>query len=261
MERKFATGLVITSFNEPESLDAVLSSVLLQTVLPNEVIVCDDGSSVRIRGVCNKYQNQLSIKMCWQRDTAFRAARVRNLGALKAEAEHLIFIDGDCLLSRQFVERHRKFIERGLLVTGGRVLVSEKDSAVAKSSRGIGTLKAFSSWKHLYLPLGPIRLLMSQSWQHVRTCNMSVWADDLLTIGGFDESYIGWGLEDSDFVIRMHRSGVRNISGRLAVAVAHLQHERESESGKSVNEDRFSNLIRNRYVSAKKSCLLELGCD
>lgn len=38
------TSLIITTYNWKEALKAVLNSVLSQTVLPDEVIVADDGS-------------------------------------------------------------------------------------------------------------------------------------------------------------------------------------------------------------------------
>ena len=37
-------SLIITTYNWPQALDLVLTSVSRQTRLPDEVIVCDDGS-------------------------------------------------------------------------------------------------------------------------------------------------------------------------------------------------------------------------
>ena len=53
-----------------------------------------------------------------------------------------------------------------------------------------------------------INPLRKKNWKKVQTCNLSVYKSDFTNIGGFDESYIGWGLEDSDLIVRLINSGV-----------------------------------------------------
>ena len=43
---KMKTSLVITTYNWPEALELVLLSLLKQSVLPDEVIIADDGSKI-----------------------------------------------------------------------------------------------------------------------------------------------------------------------------------------------------------------------
>ena len=38
---------------------------------------------------------------------------------------------------------------------------------------------------------------------YVKGCNMAFWKSDLYLVNGYDESFIGWGREDSDICIRL----------------------------------------------------------
>ena len=58
------------------------------------------------------------------------------------------------------------------------------------------------------LPLGPLRKRLATEWEGVRGGNFAFFRDDLDRVDGFETSFTGWGLEDSDIVIRMIRSGV-----------------------------------------------------
>jgi GT2 family glycosyltransferase len=68
--------------------------------------------------------------------------------------------------------------------------------------------------------------LVPQCWKGVMTCNLSALRSDLLRVNGLDESYTGWGLEDSDLVIRLIRAGIGNKNARFSVPVLHLWHRK-----------------------------------
>jgi hypothetical protein len=72
--------------------------------------------------------------------------------------------------------------------------------------------------------LGPIRKLRTQHWRGARSCNLAVWRSDLDRVDGFDNNYVGWGLEDSDLLIRLLRAGVQRKDGRFSTGVFHLWH-------------------------------------
>ena len=95
----------------------------------------------------------------------------------------------------------------------------------------------------LRLPLGPLRKLNSESWEGAQTCNLAVARADLDRIDGFDSAYTGWGLEDSDLVVRLLRAGVRRKDGRFATGVLHLWHPPNDRSQLSVNQARLDEVI------------------
>ena len=59
---------------------------------------------------------------------------------------------------------------------------------------------------------------------HLTGCNTAVWRDDYEQINGFDENYVGWGLEDRDLQLRLSRLGVRFRSIMGLTATYHLWH-------------------------------------
>ena len=80
------------------------------------------------------------------------------------------------------------------------------------------------------LPLGPLRKRLANEWEGVRGGNFAFWRADLERVDGFETSFVGWGLEDSDIVIRMIRAGVKRKDGRFATGVLHLCHPEADRS-------------------------------
>lgn len=248
-------ALVITTYNRPDALNLMFESVALQSRLADEVILCDDGSDPNTSAIIASWSRQLPIRHAWCPDMNFRAALTRNLGILKSRSDVLVFVDGDCLLPPAFIESHLKLAQPGYVVSGGRHLLSdEQTQAVLNGS--LAPFQVFDNWKFSAWPLGPLRDLSPQNWESVRTCNLSVHREDALRIAGFDECYVGWGREDSDFVVRLIHSGVKIRSGRLAACVAHLYHPESPRDRLSVNDQRFRETLNNpNHVMATSSIL------
>lgn len=248
-------ALIITTYNRPDALNLVLESVARQSRLPDEVVICDDGSDLNSSEIVASWSNQLMIRYAWCPDRNFRAALTRNLGILKSAADLLIFVDGDCILPPFFIENHLKLAQPGYLISGGRHLLSDEQTQSVLS--GAPVLSAvFNNWKFSSLPLGPLRDFSPKNWESVRTCNLSLHREDVLRIAGFDESYVGWGQEDSDFVVRLIRSGVKIRSGRLAACVAHLYHSESPRDRLSVNDQKFSEALNNPTHGLATSSIL-----
>ena len=248
-------ALIITTYNRPDALNLVLESVTKQARLADEVIICDDGSDSKTSAIIASWYNQLPIRHAWCTDINFRAALTRNLGILKSQAEILIFVDGDCLLPPTFIESHLKLVQTGYVVSGGRHLLSdEQTQAVLNGS--LAPVEVYNNWKFVGWSLGPLRDFRPKNWESVRSCNFSIYREDTLRIAGFDESYMGWGREDSDFVVRLIHAGVKIRSGRLAACVVHLYHPERPRDRLSVNDKRFSEALNNpTHVMAKSSIL------
>ena len=245
-------SLLITTFNRPNALDLVFKTVARQSLAPDNVIVCDDGSSFETRNLIKQWESRLPIRHAWQPDSNFRAARSRNLGLAKSDTEYVVWIDGDCLLPPNFLENHLRLSNRGYLVAGGRRLLSGSETQ-ALHDRAVPIDSAFTHWK-FYSALFPVfRDLRPTAWETVRSCNFGVFRSDLDAVAGFDESFVGWGREDSDIVIRLIRHGVKVRSGRFAVCVAHLHHDEEIRQTLSENDLRFQSCINDTTRVHSKS--------
>jgi predicted glycosyltransferase involved in capsule biosynthesis len=106
-----------------------------------------------------------------------------------------------------------------------------------------------------FSPNAIFRRARPQRWYGVKTCNLALWRQDLLRVNGLDERYEGWGLEDSDLVIRLIHAGVRHKSGRFFVPVFHLWHAENDRSRLAANEARLKALLASAQFRA------ELGID
>ena len=253
------TTIIVTSYRRPKALELVLRSLEFQQIPAKQVIVADDGSDPMVRDVVCKWANRLPLELVWQPDEAFRAARVRNLATMRAKCEHLIFIDGDCLLPSSFIRAHQQLSQANRIVAGGRFLLSEEQTRLRIENAEVQAKETFEAYKFLRLPLGPLRDLGARSWQLVRTCNMGVMSGDILRVGGFDESYEGWGREDSDLVVRMLNQGMRIRSARFAACVAHLHHDEAPRDALTENDERFSEIVQDRTtLFPQKSILLNV---
>ena len=54
-------------------------------------------------------------------------------------------------------------------------------------------------------------------------------------VDGFDESFLGWGHEDSDLVVRLFNGGVMRKDGAFATEVFHLWHREAKRDQESSN--------------------------
>ena len=87
-------------------------------------------------------------------------------------------------------------------------------------------------------------------WEGVKTCNFSAWRSDLVRANGFDERYAGWGLEDSDLVVRLLHAGVRHKSARFAAPVFHLWHRENDRSALAENQLRLDEIRESTRIAA-----------
>ena len=122
----------------------------------------------------------------------------------------------------------------------------EPCGAVARSARGDINRLAPA----LHLPLGPLRKAAPTRWEGARTCNLAVGRADLDRVDGFDASFTGWGLEDSDLAIRLIHAGVRRKDGRFATGVLHLWHPANDRARLADNQARLDEVMRGDRVRA-----------
>ena len=251
-------SVIVTTYNREDALDAALRALAHQSDRNFEIVVADDGSGADTARVVASWQTRLPLPLKHVRHEhrGFRGGEIRNRGIRASSGELCIFLDGDCLAPADFIAAHRRLHEPGWFVTGNRILLSPELTA-AVLSRGMEAER----WRFaallqqrlrgginrllptLRLPLGPLRKLSSTSWQGAQTCNLAVARRDLDRIDGFDGTYTGWGLEDSDLVVRLLRAGVRRKDGRFATGVLHLWHPPNDRSQLPVNQARLDEVV------------------
>lgn len=195
-------------------------------------MVADDGSRNETRELIESLAKSSPVPIIhsWQEDIGFRLARSRNQAVLKSHGDYLIFVDGDCIVPKDFVANHLKLAVSGKVVAGPRILLTkpysmdlQNKSVVPWSSfdHAGGALRLWlqgysNRWMQaISLPIGGLRdLIAPLRWQHLRGCNWALYKSDFLSVNGLDESFEGWGQEDSDMVIRLINNAVHLRTGR-----------------------------------------------
>tara|TARA_B100000795_G_C22723920_1_gene408624 strand:+ start:341 stop:1138 length:798 start_codon:yes stop_codon:yes gene_type:complete len=244
--------LIITTYNWPEALLLVMKSIEGQVILPDEVIVADDGSSKKTKDLINDFnkKSKLSIIHSWQEDIGFRASRSRNNAILKATGDYIILIDGDTILHDNFVKDHIANIESGFFVQGSRVLLSEKQTKITLSKKLVNfsflTLGLKNRKNCIHSKL--LARIFSNKKNHLRSiksCNMAFYRKDCLHVNGFNNDFEGWGREDSEFVARLINSGVKRKNIRFNAIQFHLWHNENSRKLLEKNDAILNESINN----------------
>jgi glycosyltransferase involved in cell wall biosynthesis len=234
-------SVIITTFSWPQALDAVLLSLADQSDREFEVVVADDGSGPETAAVVDRWRAVFGTRLAhaWQPDEGFRLSRVRNLGALDARGDLLVFVDGDCILRPGFITALQRAARPGWFLAGKRVQLREQlTRAVLDEGLEIGRRTALGhllkgrrqieGWSDL-LPLDrrrPWRPGLPDFAPHNQafgflTC---VSRSDFEAVNGFDLRFVGWGDQDVDLAIRLGRLGLRcGFAGRQST-VLHLAH-------------------------------------
>jgi glycosyltransferase involved in cell wall biosynthesis len=259
-------SVVVTTYNRPDALRAVLGGLLAQQDREFEILVADDGSrdDTRLLVEATAREATLALRHVWQEDAGFRAGAARNRAAAVARGDYLLFLDGDCVPRPDWIAQHRALAQRRWMVAGNRILLSEAFTRlVLASGTPIHQWNA-EQWKaaaargdiNRLLPLktyalGPLRKLAARRWQRVRTCNLGVWMSDLRGVNGFDEAFEGWGFEDSDLAVRLINHGTRRKEGAFATGVLHLWHRENDRRFEGTNWERLRKRIATREVRAE----------
>ena len=112
-------GIIISTYNNPRWLEKTLWGYMFQTVMPDEIIIADDGSGEDTRRLIDSYCDKLPLVHVWHEDNGFRKTVILNKAIQKATADYLIFTDQDCIPRRDFVETHATYTEKGYFLSGG----------------------------------------------------------------------------------------------------------------------------------------------
>ncbi len=254
-------SVIVTTYERPDALDAVLRGLDAQTDRDFDVIVADDGSGPETAALVAAWQKRMRIVHVRQENKGFRAAAIRNRAIAQSRGALCIFLDGDCIPRPDFVAQHRRLSQPGWFVAGNRILLSSEltDDVLRgklpaerwgvwqwfslRRKGGINRLSPFLS-----LPLGPLRKLEARRWRGARSCNLAIRRSDLDRVDGFDSAFTGWGLEDSDLIVRLIRSGARRKDGRFATGVLHLWHPHSDRSQLPENQKKLDAVIAETRV-------------
>lgn len=228
--------LIISTYNSPNMLRLCLMSIPKQTVMPDEIIIADDGSTDETRQLIEEMAKKITcpVKHAWQEDRGFRLAESRNNALRMCQGDYVVFIDGDIIMERHFIEDHKRLAEKGFFVVGSRSklsaqannrLFNRRKPNINWFSKGVKSrLNAiYMPWLSFYT-----KNMYKKEWDKGRGANMAAFMSDLKAVNGFDSDMVGYGLEDTDIIVRLVNLGLRRKWAKFQAIEFHLYHKEKS---------------------------------
>lgn len=228
-------SILISTYQRPDHLYRCLLSLTVQERVEGrfEVVITDDGSTDETFALVEYFSDiaNFPIKYTNHLHQGFQLSRCRNEGIAVSCAPYVLISDGDCVFPRDHVYWHLQFRHRGIVVAGDRYRLSKTqsdrvdeeiirlgrvDELVGSQERKRVRWKALRGFIYSRMPLKMRPRLTGN--------NIAAWRDDLERVNGFDENFVGWGLEDRDLQRRLRMLGIRTRSILHRTAAYHLWH-------------------------------------
>jgi glycosyltransferase involved in cell wall biosynthesis len=206
-------SIIIPIYNRPEELDELLASIVRQKGnLAFEVIVVEDGSTVKCNAVIEKYQEKISIQYFYKENSG--PGDSRNFGMSIAHGDYFIILDSDTIVPENYLETVNYELNTEYVDAYGGPDMSDENFSVLQ--------KAITYAMTSTLTTGGIRGKKKQVGKfQPRSFNMGISRKAFETTRGFQPMRVG---EDVDFSISLWENG---FSTRL-FENAKVYHKRRS---------------------------------
>ncbi|HZS42117.1 MAG TPA: glycosyltransferase [Polyangia bacterium] len=217
-------SVIVPTRDKAEHLDRTLASYCAQTHGDFEVVIADDGSRDDAgERVAARWRERFAVEYLRQPHRGRAACRNRAIAA--ARGELLVFADDDRLAAPQFLAEHARLYDaaRATVVLGAQRRAGA--ATVEEVAGDFAAIAAASSpepwWEEACAPLarayGERLDGFHIPWILGATGNLSAPRALVVEVGGFDEAFHGWGLEDLDLCYRLHHAGARTVIGAAAI--------------------------------------------
>lgn len=183
-------AVTVGAYNEEKNIAHLIESLLKQTRLPDEIVICDDGSTDKtaeiIRSFAMKYPQ---VKYIYQKNAG--PAKARNNAWKSATADVCVFTDGDCVPEPNWIEEIIKPLsEERIGATAGGYKTLNKHSLLAQF------IGYEIEWRY--------RNIKEEIDAH-GTYNLAVRKNILEEIGGLNEEYPKASGEDWDMTYKISK--------------------------------------------------------
>lgn len=211
-----------STYNRPSCIRGLLESLELQTFKDFEVIISDDGSQRSPYGVVKEFEGELDIKYIWQKDKPHNQSEARNLAVKLSSGEILLWSDDDVFYMPRCLEYHHRehaAKKRVMVYSFKRVMSKYFNPEFVKQYMQ-------KDYPHLSEP-HPRNFVSGCLPQQ----GFSVRREEVFAINGYDLDYAGYyGCEDSDFVRRLSKNGVKHVhaSKCIVLLIPGIHHPKEA---------------------------------
>ena len=190
-------SIIIPLYNRPQEIDELLATLVTQSYTQFEVLVIEDGSSLKAKEIVERYAGELDIRYFYKENAGQGFAR--NYGFERAKGDYFIIFDSDCLIPQDYLEIVKDYLfDHHLDAYGGPDAAHDSFTPVQKAI-SYGMTSVFTT--------GGIRGNKKHVGQfHPRSFNMGVSREVWEKAGGFKITRLG---EDIEYSIRIHHLGFK----------------------------------------------------
>lgn len=185
-------SLIIPIYNRPDEIEELLVSLTKQTYTDRyEVVIIEDGSSVKCTDVVDKFEGKLFISYYYKENSG--PGDSRNYGMKKAKGEYFIILDSDCIIPENYLINVTKNLSKSFVDCFGG-----PDAALDSFS---DVQKAINFAMTSFLTTGGVRGKSEKIEKfQPRSFNMGISKKAFEASGGFGNIHPG---EDPDLSIRL----------------------------------------------------------
>ena len=246
MENKnMKVSIIIPVYKDLQALKIVLQALERQTYQNFEIIIAEDNDAPETIKFLQDYSH-LNLIHISQPDTGRNKVIIQNKAIIKAKGEYLIFIDGDIVPFKHFIEYTIKIAKPKRILAGRRVNLDETTTQKIKNGE-IDILKIEKNylsflWKNKKnrearaeqgIQLNPEGFIYKYLINHKKRnseilgCNFSCFKNDIVAINGFDEGYhpLATKADDTDLTWRFNCAGYELFSSKNIANCFHLWHQ------------------------------------
>lgn len=264
-----SVSVIISTYQAPRELDFALCAISRQSVMPDEVLVADDGSDEQTRLIVDRWMHELPCRLvhCWHADKGYRKARIVNEAVRRSTGSHLIFLDGDSFPHPHWVADHLGASADGRVLCGRRVKLGPKLSCEMSIehirngefqglSRRLLASALRGDTKRLGLGVRVPQILVRVLHPRPRRLmgvNYGIPREAFYFVNGYNERWAVYGREDYDLQLRLNRAGFAFYPLLNRGIVYHVHHTERERSDEALS------LIAAQEASSDVRC--ELGLD
>lgn len=265
--------VIISAYGVHSPLDKALIAYSVQSLMPDEIIIAEDGMNKEISALVKKFSPLFKIPLIHltQHKNGFRKNCILNKAVAASIGKLLIFTDQDILPRKDFIAMHVSLCKPHSFISGGshlNIKASYHEKFLTYSDItnqnifNVNFIKQHTSFNFRKTRLTTnkfiARLLDSITPRNVFIgCNSSVYRKNILKVNGFDES-MAYGGGDVNLGIRLNNQGYKGKRYMHSLVCLHLEHQRPYKDTHILQQNRKynKNIKLKKETQPKKSIFL-----
>ena len=248
-------SMIITVYNRLEFLRTGLICLLNQTVKPYELIISDDGSSESVMEAIGDLIDRadFKIKHISHKDLGFRKSRTLNNAIRNAEGEILVFCDQDIIFPKDHLETIVKNLKENEFLNYMPITITETEKEIfvkkLNETYDYNDILKYIKKNFKENEVEQLKKARTRRWLNnlklnkrgVKLVGMShaLYKKNFIKVNGYNEKYVGWGYEDSDFSNRLYSLGMKGREIKDENISLHLWHPEDTSKKGSQNKELY----------------------